>query len=497
MEVRTGSRLKMGSGEEGKLWGGRFLTGSAKIMDQLNFSIAYDRKLWREDLDGSIGYAGALGKVGLLSKEEEKKIVDGLSQVEFLVFSFCRHLAGTDPIVESQIKTEWENGSFPISPSDEDIHTANERRLTELVGDVGRKLHVGRSRNDQVATDMRLWLKSHCQEVKKELLTLIKVSVTRAQDEIDVLMPGYTHLQRAQPIRWSHWLLSHAWAFWDDVARLKEMVDRILVMPLGSGALAGNPFAINRKELAESLGFSHISPNSIQAVGNRDFILEYLWWSSLVGVHLSRWAEDLILFSTQEFGIVKLDDAFSTGSSLMPQKKNPDSLEILRGKAGRFFGNLTSLYISVKGLPMAYNKDLQDDKIAMMDTAENLLKLLPVASGTLQSLKIDSNRAYSLLSPDMLATDLAYYLVRKKVPFREAHGISGKVVAMAEQKGKSITTLTVEELQSVCPKFDQDVKSVWDYGWSVEQYTAYGGTSRVSVEQQIQQLDSLLRKELS
>ena len=288
-------------------------------------------------MNGSIAYASALGRSGLLSAEEVKKLHDGLKAVA----------------------KEWEEGKFEIKAGDEDIHTANERRLTELVGSVGGKLHTGRSRNDQVVTDVRLWMRDEISELKGHLKNLIRTVVERAEGEQDYIMPGYTHLQRAQPIRWSHWLLCYAWQWKRDVERLEEMEKRVNLLPLGVGALSGHPFDIDRHTLAKDLGFDGIMMNSLDAVGDREFILEFLWSGSTIMLHMSRFAEDLILYSSAEFGFVHLADAYSTGSSLMPQKKNPDALELLRGKSGRVMGQLVGLMTTIKGTPSTYNKDLQ------------------------------------------------------------------------------------------------------------------------------------------
>ncbi len=333
-----------------KLWGGRFTGKTDPLMEQFNASLGFDRKLWEADLRGSQAYARALARAGLLTDAEAQQIVAGLEQVG----------------------AEWRAGTFAVKPGDEDIHTANERRLTELIGPAAGKLHTGRSRNDQVATDVRLWLRDEIARLRGHLRQLIAVAVARAEAELDLLMPGYTHLQPAQPVRWSHWLLSHAWAWQRDAQRLDDLAVRVDLLPLGSGALAGNPFPIDRRALAADLGFAGITLNSMDAVGDRDFIAEFLFWAALTMIHLSRLAEDLIIYSSREFGFVTLADAYSTGSSLMPQKKNPDALELLRGKSGRVFGQLTGLMAVLKGMPSTYNKDLQEDKEPLFDAAANL-----------------------------------------------------------------------------------------------------------------------------
>nr|XP_045625554.1 argininosuccinate lyase-like [Procambarus clarkii]XP_045625555.1 argininosuccinate lyase-like [Procambarus clarkii]XP_045625556.1 argininosuccinate lyase-like [Procambarus clarkii] len=452
-----------GGSEAVKLWGGRFDSSTDPVMEQFNASMSYDKAMWKQDIQGSIAYAKSLQKASLLTEEECTAIIDGLNVV----------------------KSEWANQSFIIQPGDEDIHTANERRLKELVGDVGGKVHTGRSRNDQVAVDMRLWLREHITLLVPHLTKLLKVFVDRADAEKHILMPGYTHLQRAQPIRWSHWLLSHVWPLVTDLQRLRSLYARVNICPLGSGALAGNPFSIDRESLAKELGFGEVTKNSLHAVSDRDFVVEYMFWGSLVCSHLSRLAEDLILYSTSEFGFVKLSDAYATGSSLMPQKKNPDSLELIRGKAGTMAGNLCGFLMVLKGLPSTYNKDLQEDKVKMFETASTLLGILQVAAGTVATLKIHEDVCRKALSEEMLSTDVAYYLVKKGMAFRNAHGKAGEVVKLSEELGCHLSDLTLDQLTKISPLFEDDVSSVWNYEHSVEQYKATGGTALASIDAQI------------
>ena len=446
-----------------KLWGGRFTGATDPLMEKFNASIDFDRKLWRVDIAGSQAYARALGQAGILAADEVAALVDGLDQVA----------------------AEWEAGTFVLHASDEDIHTANERRLTELIGAVAGKLHTGRSRNDQIATDVRLWLRAEITALRGHLHDLMRVAVDRAEQEIDILMPGYTHMQPAQPIRWSHWLLSHAWAWQRDAARLEELQRRVNVMPLGAGALAGNPFALDRDVLAADLGFAAVTPNSLDAVSDRDFIAEFLFWATLVMVHLSRMAEDLIIYSSREFSFVTIADAYSTGSSLMPQKKNPDALELLRGKSGRLMGQMTGLMTTLKGLPSTYNKDLQEDKEPLFDAVESLAGSLQIACGVLSTLTVNPAFMAAALTPEMLATDLAEYLVRKGVPFRESHHVAGAAVRMAELQAVPLSELTVDDLQSLHDAFDEDVATLWSFEHSVEQRDVQGGTSRRAVLEQV------------
>ena len=454
------------------LWGGRFTGGLDPLMVHYNESIYFDRAIYAQDIKGSIAYARANSKIGILTQDEFTAIEKGFEQV----------------------KSEWDNGTFEIkSGIDEDIHTANERRLGEIIGThIAGKLHTGRSRNDQVGTGMRLWLRDQLREIEQHLIALLRVTTTRAKLEISVLMPGYTHLQRAQPIRWSHWLLSYGSVFTSDLERLREVIKRVNRSPLGSGALVGNPFGIDREAMAKELGFEGIINNSMAAVADRDFVVETLQWASTLMQHISRWAEDLIIYSTAEFGFVRLADAYSTGSSLMPQKKNPDSLELLRGKSGRIFGAMAGLMMSVKGLPSTYNKDLQESFEPMLDGVKTTSDSIQIATGVLSTLSIFPEKMRAAITPDMLATDLADYLVRKGVPFRETHHISGRVVALAEKESKPMDQLSLEQLQSVDKRFEGDVMKAFNPETSVETRTVKGGTSKKSVEEQIERIQELL-----
>jgi argininosuccinate lyase len=454
-----------------KLWGGRFTGATDPIMERFNASLSYDKRLWRHDIRASQAYAVGLSECGILTRQEADAITEGLTRVG----------------------NEWEDGTFAIKPSDEDIHTANERRLSELIGSaIGGKLHTGRSRNDQVAVDVRLWLRDQMDAIATQTLELIHTAAARAEEDIDVLMPGYTHLQRAQPVRWSHWMLAHAWSWSRDLGRIRDARARLNESPLGSGAISGHPFNLNREKLAASLGFARPTNNSMDSVSDRDFILEFLAYASVAGVHLSRFAEDLIVFSTKEFGFVQSSDAYSTGSSLMPQKKNPDALELLRGKAGRPIGHLLQLCVTMKGLPLTYNKDMQEDKEPLFDAVDTTTATLAIARGVLSTLKIDSVRMRAALSTDMLATDLAEYLVRRGVPFRETHHIAGAAVKAAEQQRKELSALSLAELQAIHPKFEADVAGVFNMEACVDLRTATGGTSRKAVLEQISKLKQLV-----
>eukprot|EP00594_Rhizosolenia_setigera_P015466 CAMPEP_0178958706 /NCGR_PEP_ID=MMETSP0789-20121207/11804_1 /TAXON_ID=3005 /ORGANISM="Rhizosolenia setigera, Strain CCMP 1694" /LENGTH=461 /DNA_ID=CAMNT_0020641467 /DNA_START=95 /DNA_END=1477 /DNA_ORIENTATION=+ len=451
------------SGARGGLFGagGRFKGGTDPIMEKFNESINFDKRMWKEDIQGSVAYAKAIVKAGIISEEEGKQLVEGLAKV----------------------KAEWEDGSFQLKPGDEDIHTANERRLTEIIGPVGGKLHTGRSRNDQVATDTRLWLVQAEKDILNDLAQLLVAGAEYAQEHLDILMSGYTHLQPAQPIRFSHWIMSHITPLMRDAQRLKEMIPRVNQCPLGSGALAGNAFGVDREFLAKELGFDGVTLNSLDSVCDRDFVVEFLMWSSMLTMHLSQLAEDLII--TNLLKGVEIDDAYATGSSLMPQKKNPDALELLRGKAGILLGKAVGFTATLKGLPRAYNKDLQEDKVPLFEAVDTVKDCLAIITGVIVTMKPNPKMLLKALCPEMLATDLADYLVRKGVPFRETHHISGACVRLAEETDTSIDALTLDQLQNIDKRFEADVMEVWNYEVSVERKCSIGGTSKKSVQEQI------------
>ncbi len=453
-----------------KLWGGRFEQPIDPHMDQFNKSIGFDARLWEVDIIASQAYANAICEAGILSEAERDQIVSGLERVF----------------------EEWDEGRFQLRPEDEDIHTAVERRLTEIIGPVAGKLHTGRSRNDQVATDLRLYL-CNALETLEGLLNDLQLTIIQvAEQSIDVILPGYTHLQPAQPVRFAHWMMSFFWMLQRDWGRLEDMRRRIEVMPLGSGALAGTPLSINREELAHRLGFSRISENSMDAVSDRDFVAEFLFWASMLSVHLSRLSEDMILFSNPAIGFIRLSDAYTTGSSLMPQKKNPDAFELVRGKTGRIIGDLTGLLITLKGIPSTYNKDLQEDKEPLFDAIDNLQLALPVVTGALATMTLRPDKMQAALDDAMLATDLADWLVAQGVPFRQSHHIVGQVVQEAERRGAPMRALSLEDLQRIYPGFNAEALAVWDFERSVEQRRAPGGTAREAVLVQIAQARAIL-----
>ncbi|OAA42193.1 Argininosuccinate lyase [Metarhizium rileyi] len=456
---------------EGMLWGGRFTGGIDPLMHQYNASISYDKLLYKEDIRGSIAFARANAKSGIISNGEFAEIERGLQEV----------------------LKEWDAETFIIMPHDEDIHTANERRLGEIIGkDIAGKLHTGRSRNEQVVCDMRMWLRERIREIDSHLVAFLQVIIARAEDEIDHIMPGYTHLQRAMAVRFSAWLLSFGFAFASDLERLRETFKRVNQSPLGCGALAGNAFNIDRDMMAEELGFNGILWNSMAAVSSRDFVTEFLQWGSMFMGHVSNWSQDLILYSSSEFGFVTIADAYSTGSSLMPQKKNPDGLELLRGKSGRCFGHLAGFMMTNKALPSTYNKDLQESWEPMLDHVKTISDSLQIANGVLSTLSIRSERMLAALDPTLLATDIADFLVRKGVPFRETHHVSGRVVAKSEELGVPIDQLSLEQLKAIDDRFTDDIMDIFNYEKSVESRSAKGGTSRSSILEQIKVLRALL-----
>lgn len=453
------------------LWSGRFHAGLNSLASVLNNSLPVDKRLYAEDIRGSQAWARALAAARVISADEAELLVDGLQNV----------------------LNEMEAGSFQFSDTDEDIHTAVERRLTELVGPPGGKLHTGRSRNDQVATDFRLWLIATASRLEKSVVELQTTLLRRSETDLDVVLPGYTHFQQAQPILLSHWWLSHFWALQRDRERLQQLTARTAILPLGSAALAGTTFPIDRFALAKDLGFAAPSPNSLDAVSDRDFAVEFLFWAALTGAHLSRMAEALILYSTIEYGFISLADEFSTGSSLMPQKKNPDMLELARGKAGTLTGLLTGMLTTLKGLPSAYDKDLQEDKSAVFEAADCMEVMLPVVAGVISTLTVHADRCRQAIHPAVLATDLADYLVARGIPFREAHEAVGKAVRLAEEKDISLPTLPLIDYKAIHPAFAEDLYTALSLESSINRREVYGGTALQAVKEQIENARQVLK----
>ena len=452
------------------LWGGRFDGQMDQLMGEFQNSINFDQRLYRADIQGSRAYARALVHADLLTAQESDQIIDGLAQV----------------------LQEFESGAFQFSVSDEDIHTAVERRLSELIGPVAGKLHTGRSRNDQVATDTRLHMMDQIDRLAEQLIALQSAFVTQADAHPDILMPGYTHVQPAQPILFGHWLMSYFWMLQRDRDRLIDLRERTAILPLGASALAGNAFPIDCHALALDLGFDGIAENSLDAVSDRDFVAEFLFWASLLQTHLSRLAEDLIWWSSPAFGFVRIDERYTTGSSIMPQKRNPDSLELLRGKAGRLYGNLIGLLTMLKGLPSAYNKDLQEDKEPLFDTIDTLTVALPIAAGVINTLQVNAERMAKALSDGMLATELADYLVGKGIPFRESHHLVGQAVRRTETLGCTLKTLPLPQYQDIDARFASDLFAVLDARQSTVRRDVPCGTSPRAVQAQIDRAKTLL-----
>ncbi|MBK9925319.1 MAG: argininosuccinate lyase [Anaerolineales bacterium] len=448
------------------LWGGRFAQQPDQLAFDLNASLSVDQRMAIQDVDGSIAWADAIRKAGILSDKEHASILTGLATV----------------------RKEFSSGEFHFLPADEDIHTAVERRLTELIGEAAGKLHTGRSRNDQVATDFRLWMLSAIPALDSVLKDLQSAIVEQAEKAGEAPMPGYTHLQRGQPILLAHWWLSHYWPLQRDHARLVNLISRVSVMPLGSGALAGTPVNVDRIAMADALGFADISQNSLDGVSDRDFAAEFLFCASMINIHLSKLAEQIVLYTSAEFGFFELSDAYSTGSSLMPQKKNADVFELTRGKAGTMIGLLTGLLATLKGLPSTYDKDLQEDKAAVFQATDTLLAILPVIAGALRTITPKPERMRNAIDSFMMATDLADYLVNKGIPFRETHVIAGKAVRLAGEKKVGMDELPLEAYQALCPAFEADVYQVFDPMSSINKRNAIGGTSLQSVKIQIEKI---------
>lgn len=445
------------------LWGGRFDEPSDDDLRALNDSIGFDQRMYKQDIRGSMAYAKAIAAAGVITDAEAETLVGGLGQV----------------------LAEFEAGTFAFQVGDEDIHTAVERRLTEIVGTVGGKLHTGRSRNDQVATDFRLWVMDAIDELRPYIHDLQDALCEMAEANAETVMPGYTHVQPAQPITAGHWLMSTFWMLARDDERLEDARERTSVSPLGAGALAGTPFDVDRAALAQALGFNSHSQNSLDAVSDRDFVAETLFALALVGVHLSRLGEDIVMYSNPLFGYITLNDRYSTGSSLMPQKRNADPMELARGKAGRLIGNLTGLLATLKGLPSTYNKDLQEDKEALFDSFDQLKLILPVVTAIIRTLKLNPEKMRAALDPAMLATDLADYLVGQGMPFREAHHVAGRAVRLAAEQGIAISELSLERLRTLSDLFSEDVAAVFDFDESVARRRAAGGTAPDAVREQI------------
>ena len=449
-----------------KLWGGRFDKETDSLMEEFNASISFDQRLYEEDIRGSMAHCRMLGACGIIASEEAELINKALAE----------------------ILTEIKEGKLEFTAALEDIHMHVEKRLLDKIGPVGGKLHTARSRNDQVALDMHLYVKKEIIVTVSLIKNLQQVLLAAAEENLDTVMPGYTHLQRAQPVLFAHHLLAYFWKLQRDRERFQDAYKRADRLPLGAGALAGTTFPIDPKMVAAELDFANIYENSMDAVSDRDFVVEFLANASLLMAHLSCLSEDIILWNSQEFAFIQLDDAFTTGSSIMPQKKNPDVAELVRGKTGRVYGHLLALLTTLKGLPLAYNKDLQEDKEGLFDTVDTIKNCLVLYAALLRTMKIDKQRMYAAVAGDFAsATDLADYLVRKGLPFREAHAVVGRLVGKCIAENRRLVDLTVAELRAHSLLFAEDALACLTPQACVEARSSYGGTAQSAVKEQLKQ----------
>ncbi len=448
-----------------KLWGGRFKKETHPEAEKFLSSISFDQRLYAEDIEGSIAHAKMLAMAGIISEQEKDSVVKGLEE----------------------IKEEIEKGKIQFS-DEEDIHLAIEEHLTQKIGEAAGKLHTARSRNDQVALDMRLFLRREIKEILNLLGNLQETILEKASKNIEVIMPGFTHLQHAQPILFSHYLLAYFYMLKRDKERLEGCLERVNILPLGAGAIAGTSLPIDREYLAKLLDFPKVSANSVDAVSDRDFVVEFIAGAAIVAMHLSRFSEEIILWSTLEFGFISIGEEFCTGSSLMPQKKNPDVAEVMRGKTGRIYGDLIQILVLLKGLPLAYNRDMQEDKISLFDTVDNIKKSLSLFSEMLKTIEVKKEKMLAEAARGYpIATDLVEYLVKKDIPFREAHISVGKLVQFAEEKKKMFEELTLDELKAFCYKFEADVYEVMKLEASVGSKKSFGGTAPENVKKMIKE----------
>jgi argininosuccinate lyase len=463
-------------GQQTRLWGGRFAAGPAEALARLSLSVHFDWRLARYDLRASKAHARVLHRAGLLTDAEADAMLGALT--------------GLDRAVEA--------GTFRPTVADEDVHTALERGLLERLGALGGKLRAGRSRNDQIATDLRLYLRDHARLIASRIGELQTALIDQAVQAGDTPAPGMTHLQHAQPVLFGHQLLAHAHAFARDIGRLRDWDRRAAVSPLGSGALAGSSLPLDPETMAAELGFDSAAPNSMDAVADRDFAAEFCFAAAMVGVHLSRLGEEIVLWSSQEFGWVEIDDAYATGSSIMPQKKNPDVAELARGKAGRLIGGLTGLLATLKGLPLTYNRDLQEDKEPVFDAADTLLLVLPAVAGLISTLRVNTERLRRSAPVGFtLATDLAEYLVRRGVPFREAHEVVGHLVVWCQVHDCDLAEVGDGDLAKVSEHLTPDVRDVLTVEGALSARKAFGGTAPERVAEQITALRAVLEEQAS
>lgn len=448
-----------------KLWSGRFQKSAEQWVDEFGASISFDQKLVMEDIEGSKAHVKMLGACEILNNKDTVLILSGLET----------------------LKQKATNDELEFSATNEDIHLNLEKLLIDEIGPVGGKLHTGRSRNDQVATDMHLYLKNRVTEIITAINSFQLAIIEQAGNHVETIVPGYTHLQRAQPISFGHHLLTYFWMLERDKERLKESLKRIDLSPLGAGAMSGTTFPIDRQLAAEYLGFTGVYANSIDAVSDRDFIVEFLSNASILMMHMSRFAEEIILWSSEEFRFIELDDLFATGSSIMPQKKNPDMAELIRGKTGRVYGNLFALLTTLKGLPLAYNKDMQEDKEGMFDTVHTLVGSLPIFEGMIRTMRVHADTMKKAVSSDFSnATELADYLAAKGMPFREAHDVTGKLVFTCIQRGYYLKDLPFEDMIAASPLIEEDIYETLMPHTAVERRNSYGGTGFDQVRSQLE-----------
>lgn len=454
-----------------KLWSGRFSKDTDKLVDELNASIGFDCRLYSEDIQGSIAHADMLGKTGVIAVEESEKIKAALAD----------------------ILKDIEAGAVEFTPENEDIHMNIEAILTERIGSAGKRLHTARSRNDQVAVDFRLWCKKQLAETRTMLLSLLEVLASLAEANADTVMPAYTHLQRAQPTTLGHYLLAYSCMLRRDVTRIEDCLERMDECPLGCGALTGTTYPIDRYMTAAALGFRAPNENSIDGVSDRDYALEILSALSIMMMHLSRFSEELILWCSWEFGFIEFDDSFTTGSSIMPQKKNPDVAELVRGKTGRVYGSLTSLLTVMKSLPLAYNKDMQEDKEPVFDAFDTVFHCLPVFTAMLKTMTVKADNMRAAAERGFIAaTDCADYLVRKGLPFRDAYTVVGKIVNLCISSGRTLETLPIEEYRELCPLFDEDVYEAIKLETCIASRVSLGSPSPENVRRQLASLRAFI-----
>lgn len=453
------------------LWGGRFEAGVAEVTQEFGASLPVDKHLYKQDIAGSKAHAKMLAAQGIISAEDELTIAEGLTGIE----------------------QDIDAGNFTFDINDEDIHMSIESELTRRIGEAGKRLHTGRSRNDQVATDTRLGVKALAKELMEANLELRHVLVDAAKKYDKVILPGYTHMQHAQPVLLSHHLLAYSWMFARDFTRLKAAFDAADNCPLGAAALAGTSYPLDRQMTAAELGFAGVIPNSLDAVSDRDFLLDLHYAGSVMAMHLSRLSEEIVLWSSSEFGFITLSDPYSTGSSIMPQKKNPDFAELIRGKSGRVYGNLVQLLVTMKGLPLAYNKDLQEDKESALDTAHTLMQCLSVMAGMISTWTVNEDAmARECGVGHLAATDVADYLAKRGLPFREAHAVVGHLVLMCEKRGCNLEDLPFEVFQEASPLFERDITEALDIPSIVAARTTEGGTAPAAVAVQLQRAEAQL-----